>query len=226
MKSKSILAGLLIAIVMLSGWNAWSTLVVKMDTETLVRLSDVVLIGRVALKPNPFQEENGGIMTRVTLAVDEYLKASPALSGRNLAEVVVLGGTYNGITQVVPGMPAFRQNEKVLVFLKMNDATDAYGVVGLAQGKLQIRKDPLTGKEYVRRDLSGLYMLQPKSAKASQSASKLQQAPLQADARSKEVRKGGIQKIDLRDYVAEIKEIVSEIEASKEKKSPENSDNE
>ena len=64
-------------------------------------------------------------------------------------ELVHPGGSYQGRTTVAPGMPVFRQNERVLLFLKRNPKTGRYHIVGLSQGKFEIRREEGTDREYL-----------------------------------------------------------------------------
>ena len=46
-------------------------------------------------------------------------------------------------------MPVFRQNERVLLFLRRNLRTGGYNIVGLSQGKFEIRQEEGTDREYL-----------------------------------------------------------------------------
>jgi hypothetical protein len=152
MRQKAIVAMTLAAVLALSG-AGWTTSLVRLDTKTLTLRSDAVVTAQVSRPPKPVKE---GKMTytEVTLLVENTIKAAPQFQNAQYIRVKQLGGTYNGITTVVPGMPSFRTGERVLVFLRQDTVTKNYNVVGLSQGKYEILTDPETGEDYIVQHLS------------------------------------------------------------------------
>lgn len=152
MRQKAIVALTLAAVLALGG-AGWTTTLVRLDTKTLTLRSDAIVTAQVSRPPKPVKE---GTMTytEITLLVEDAIKTTPQLQTTQYIRVKQLGGTYNGITTVVPGMPSFRTGERVLVFLRQDTVTKNYNVVGLSQGKYEILTDPETGEDYVIQHLS------------------------------------------------------------------------
>ena len=166
--------GILIALGLLAtGSSVWATTMVRLEEQDLWSVADTILIGRVPLPPQPVaQAGSKAVFSRITILVDEYVAASRGQREIPQIDLVLPGGTYQGKTTVVPGMPTFRQDERVLLFLRRNPRTGKYNVVGLSQGKFEIRKEEGTGREYLvpggaKVDLvSALGAGQPTSSKA------------------------------------------------------------
>lgn len=131
------------------GSPAGATTLLQLSTEQLARRADIILVGRVILEPKSFQGKGGRIYSKIDVTVDEYIKVSSEWEDEHQVEIEQLGGTLNGNTTYVPGMPTFRQKEKVLLFLRREADGGKWGVVGLAQGKFEIQTEPTTGREYV-----------------------------------------------------------------------------
>ncbi len=152
MRQKAMVALTLAAVLALGG-AGWTTTLVRLDAKSLTLRSDAIVTAQVSRPPKPVKE---GKMTytEITLLVEEYVKVAPSLQGAQYVRIKQLGGTYNGVTTVVPGMPSFRTGERVLVFLRLNAETKDYRVVGLSQGKYEVHTDPETGEDYVIQHLS------------------------------------------------------------------------
>ena len=132
------LAGMVALGVLLAAGAAHASTMVAMSVEELAQRSDRVVTGRVvALEPRA-SEDGKRISTVVTLQVEEVWKGAPAQEVRILA----LGGTLEGISQVVTGAASFREGEEVVVFLRrLRSAEPLSEVVGMAQGKLSVERD-------------------------------------------------------------------------------------
>jgi len=123
---------------------------IRLDEQDLWDMADTVLVGRVALPPKPVVEAGSNVIySKITIFVDEYVVAPPLQKEIRQIEILQPGGTHHGRTMVVPGMPSFRQNERVFLFLRRNPHTGQYGVVGLSQGKFGIRTEEKTGLDYL-----------------------------------------------------------------------------
>jgi hypothetical protein len=109
------------------------SVVTRMDEETLVRLSSVVVRGEVESMAS-VEDARSAIDTWVSIRIEESLKGA---DGRDRIAVSVPGGTVGERTSVVFGAPRFRVGEKVLVFATPTKAGDLT-VTGLFQGKLEI----------------------------------------------------------------------------------------
>ncbi|HXF99581.1 MAG TPA: hypothetical protein VNL69_02295 [Bacteroidota bacterium] len=113
--------------------------------EHLVQRADFVVVGRVTEMRSSWNRDRTGIVTSVSLAVDEFLKGQG--SQRSLV-VSVPGGEVDGVGEMYTHMPKFTVNEAVLLFLQRADG-GALRVVGGEAGKIAITEDRLTGKKVV-----------------------------------------------------------------------------
>lgn len=118
--------------------TAAGTTMLAMSVDELAQKSDMVVVGRV-ISTEPRESEDGKrISTLVTLRVDQAWKGRPTEEVRILA----LGGTLEGISQVVMGAARFEDGEEVVVFLRsLRTAEPLTEVVGMAQGKLSVDRD-------------------------------------------------------------------------------------
>jgi hypothetical protein len=114
--------------------------------EELARRAEVVAVGRVADLKSEWVDGNSRIITRVTLAVSEYLKGGDG-AAKNVT-IVTLFFNDTATTEIYTHVPTFRPNENVVVFLEKKDAAD-YVVSGGTQGKYNIESDPETGQAIV-----------------------------------------------------------------------------
>ena len=174
-----------------------ASMVVKLDTEALVKTAEVIVMGKVQFQPKPYQDAKGTILSRVTVAVDQFLKAPQSMQDSKMIELVQLGGTYDGKTLTVAGMPSFKLSERVILFLRKNPHTAAYDVVGLAQGKYEIRTEKLSGRDYIVRDTSGLTFVSTQKPQTGQ------QKPVQEEEKHDHDH-GSIEKVYLDDFIREI----------------------
>ena len=131
-----------------TGNSIWATIVLQLDTEGLTLRSDTIITGTVARPPKPILQGDL-ILSEITIQVDEVVKSEPGVQEASFVKIKQLGGTYNGRSIIVPGMPSFRTSERVLLFLRKSKAEESYAIVGLAQGKYEIQTDSDTGKEVV-----------------------------------------------------------------------------
>ncbi len=114
--------------------------------DELAKQAEVVAVGRVTDLKSEWADGQSQIITRVTLAVDEYLKG-----GRDAASVVTivtLGGEIGEVGELYTHVPSFRPNENVVVFLEKTDVAE-FVVTGGTQGKYNIERDPRTGRAIV-----------------------------------------------------------------------------
>jgi hypothetical protein len=89
------------------------------------------------------------------------LQVSERLKGQNVAEVVVRGGTANGIQQLVPGAPRFNKGDEYVFFLWAGpDGLNQ--VIGLTQGMFTVAAGG-TADPTVTRNASHELMLDPKT---------------------------------------------------------------
>ena len=141
---------LIAAVFMLAALPLMATSVVFVSKEESVKLSELILIGRVTNVVTTYDKE-GQIVRRVTLAVKESLKGKvqPGSSFTFRA----WGGVKDGVRDEALGEAKYRTGENILVQLEKVEG--AYHTLGLSFGKWNVEKDK-TGREMIRRDLSGL----------------------------------------------------------------------
>jgi len=114
-----------------------ATTMVYLSLEDLDGLSDEVLIGRV-LEVEPYLERDGAtIYTAVTLEVLEPIKGET--QPRDRITLHHIGGEVDGLALRYAGMPSFRPESQVAVFLKRL-GREAFAIVGMCQGVLQVEE--------------------------------------------------------------------------------------
>ena len=127
--------------------DARSTTVLPMNLEELARRSDTAVLGKVKSVSYGVHPTHGYAETRTTFTVDR------TVYGRKAAQEVVVcvpgGPAGDGFVTVVPGMPRFKEEEKAVLFLVLDDGRGVGVPTGAEQGVFRVRKDPLTKKEYL-----------------------------------------------------------------------------
>jgi len=172
-----------LAVLVLAG-TSHASMMLPMTVEELTEDADLVAVGRVVHKESKLSAGGGRIFTVVTIDVSEAWKGATSKQ----VEIHVPGGTVDGISQVVVGVPQFTVGEDAVVFLKgLAPATAAKPdeaakpqepdasvgeravlssvqarLVGMAQGKLEVRVDP-QGEPLAAPNLSGLELFDPKA---------------------------------------------------------------
>lgn len=127
--------------------SADATTLVNFSTPQLTVQSDAVVEGRVVDVEARFRDDHQFVYTYVTIEVDGTHKGQLTTDRIVLEE---LGGTANGVTAVVDGVPEFEVGERVLVFLEARE-DDLYKTYGWVQGKFRLETDPATGREIATR---------------------------------------------------------------------------
>lgn len=127
------------------------TTVEKFTLEDLVHKSGRIVLGKCLSTESRWNDRNTLILTTSRFAVSEPLKGS----SDGFVSVITVGGTLDGITQTVSGMPEFRTDEEVLLFLEPSRSGN-WQPLGMSQGKFRILKNRLTGESEVIHSLSGL----------------------------------------------------------------------
>src|SRR5437763_15898426 len=134
-----VVAGAAAAAVTGSVAPARASLIMALDTPTLVERADTIAVVDVASVHAAWDARHERIVTTVELTVVENWKGPVAPAARVV--VAQPGGTVDDISMTVIGMPRFTPGERALVFLR--GPLDRAGVVGLAQGKRALRLDPV-----------------------------------------------------------------------------------
>jgi len=112
--------------------RASATTMAPMAVETLVAKAEAVVRGVVVKRR--VSRENGRVVTRVELKLEEVLKGR--IKGGE-ATIVQAGGTLGEKRTRVVGAPEFALGSEVVVFLVFNNRGDGV-VLGLSQGKFDV----------------------------------------------------------------------------------------
>jgi hypothetical protein len=124
---------------------------IEMTLKDLCKESNHIVLASVISAVTHAQPDGRRIYTEFTIEIIESLKGNMQPSERR--QLLVYGGTFNGITTVIAGGPAFRIGEKSLLFLAertFQNGQRGLGILGLSQGKFNIKNE--AGTDYVRRD--------------------------------------------------------------------------
>jgi len=121
---------MLMSILGLVGLAAAATLDgAPLDLDGLSASADRVVYGEVrAITASPSEV---GIETTVEIRVSETLLGSPA----PVVSFTVPGGSLDGVTLTIPGVPRFAAGESVLVYLGAEDQ-----IVGFNQGAFRVHE--------------------------------------------------------------------------------------
>jgi len=155
-----------------SSLQALATTVERFTLDDLVQKSGRIVVGKCISRESRWNDRNTLILTTARIAVSEPLKGS----SDGFVNVVTVGGTLDGITQTVSGMPVFEPEEEVLLFLEPSK-NGHWQPLGMSQGKFRILRNRQTGEQEVIHSLSGLELYDPSSRSLSQQE-KPSRAPL------------------------------------------------
>lgn len=129
-----------------------------------VSQSDLIIVGEVKLSEYRQNEESSDIYTYTTVAVEECIKGSNILKGKDIV-LKRLGGTIKeeGIVHYVERHPAgfsqpgFSKNERILLLLRLLPESKHYEVVAGRHGRFTIMKDDIIAgrrvplKEFIQK---------------------------------------------------------------------------
>lgn len=132
-----------------------ATTVVALDADALTQRAQRIVHGTV-LDAKSYVGESGLVVTRYVLAVHDTLKGPT----RDSMVFVQPGGTYRGISTVIPGLSTHAVGDEEVMFLGPPSARGWVLPVGLDQGDFKVTLDA-DGVRRVRRHLHGLRMLPP-----------------------------------------------------------------
>lgn len=137
-------AGLLLAAVLTVAGRAYSQSGAT-TTDDLTARSEIVAVGKVTSLRSEWSDDRRRIVTRATVAVDEYLKGEQPQ--RSLV-ITIPGGEIDGVGELYSHTARFKKDEQVVVFA----AADNQGrlkVVGGDEGKMTVARDEVTGLQMV-----------------------------------------------------------------------------
>ena len=138
------------AILLLAALPLMATTVAFVSTERSIQQSEIILIGRVTNVEHTYDRE-GQIIRKISVAVSEVLKGK-AEKGANFT-FEAWGGVKDGVRDEALGEAKYKKGEKV--FLQLENIDGAYHTLGLSFGKWNVEVEK-SGREMIRRDLSGL----------------------------------------------------------------------
>jgi hypothetical protein len=121
-----------------------------LTTTELAQRAEVVAVGKVTGLESEWNEARTMIRTRVTVAVDEYVKGSEPGS---TITIYVPGGEIGMVGEIYSHTAKFRTKENVVVFAE-KDSQNRYRISGGTEGKLSVKADEKTGKRMVTGTMS------------------------------------------------------------------------
>jgi len=153
-----VLAAAAIAAGALVAAPASASLIVALDTPTMVKEADHIAVVDVVSVNAGWDAAHERILSTIELSVVETWKGTMTPASR--VKVVQPGGTVGDMTMVVSGMTRFAPGERALVFLRGRPESAA--VVGMAQGKRVMQKETSSGRWLVRApDRAGASFVRP-----------------------------------------------------------------
>ena len=130
-----------------------------MRLDEVTAKSEVIVLGRVEAAESGWSDDGRIILTRATVSVERALK------GGARAQVIVEtpGGRIGEVAMIASGAPVFHTGDRVVLFLELARSQGAGGrgaagrlaVVGWSLGKMDVTRDPRTGRDLVRDRTSG-----------------------------------------------------------------------
>jgi hypothetical protein len=112
--------------------------------EQLVAEADDIFVGTVTAVPAR-RLPGGAIVTDVNFSALQVMKGAP---DRGALSLQMLGGTLDGETERLSGVPQFAPGVRYLVFSKGNGRL-ILPLVGGTSGLFRVARDPTTGEELV-----------------------------------------------------------------------------
>lgn len=140
--------------VLLGATAARATTLARMNLDELAAAASVV--ARVHCLGNESRWEGREIWTFTNFEVMEAIKGTVP----RLITVRLLGGQVGHLHSTVDGVPRFRPDEEVILFLEPTPAGD-FSVTSWVQGTFRIHRDAHTGQESVTQDSSAFPVLDP-----------------------------------------------------------------
>jgi hypothetical protein len=142
---RRVVIGLACAATLLATPPARASLILALDTPTMVQRADHIAVVDVVSVKAAWNDSHDRIMTTIDLAVVETWKGPMAPASH--IKVVQPGGSTPDMTMVVYGMSRFVAGERALVFLE--GTPESARVVGMAQGKRLVSREAASGRWFV-----------------------------------------------------------------------------
>jgi hypothetical protein len=144
-----------------AGGAAQASLILALDMPTLVSRADNIAVVDVVSVKADWNPSHQRILTTVDLLVVDSWKGAAAPATH--LQVVQPGGTVGDMTMTVDGITPFVVGERALVFLR--GRSDRASVVGMAQGKRVVHREPAGPRWMVRApERAGADFVRPKTA--------------------------------------------------------------
>ncbi len=143
-----------LGVILWSSAVARATVMVEVPLEDMILGADAIVHGRVIANDVRMSLDRGELEpnTFVTIEVTEWL----AGEGGRTVTLRELGGTFQGITTEVVGVPRYAVGDEVIVFLeRREDGREDLRTMAMAQGQFRVRHS-LTEAPRVERDLEGV----------------------------------------------------------------------
>jgi hypothetical protein len=138
--------------------SALASTVERLSLEELVKRADRIVDGRVA-EVSSARDGRGRPATRVVLEVRSVLKGGIAKT----LEFTLPGGSADGVTHAIAGIPNFTRDEEVVLFLSAESKAGVRVPIGLGQGTFRARADAKTKKTLVQADWVGTEVVDAKT---------------------------------------------------------------
>ena len=157
-RTRRFLSVVTLALVVFGAAVATATTVQKFSLQELTQKSSAIVMAKVEDTYSRREAQGGEIYTYITLRVLEPVKG---MKGETSVTIRQIGGRVDNLESIVSGMPSFRKDEEVVLFLTARDVAGYPWVMGLEQGKYSVVTDE-KGRKSVRNELSdGLIRMTP-----------------------------------------------------------------
>ena len=134
-----------------------------LSVEQLTERADHIYLATVIGTPQSTNDTDDP-STRLHLSLSRVLKSgTPVESPSGTIEVLLPGGTIDGIRHQIAGMPHFAAGQEIVLFLSKPDASGRRWPIGLAQAKFDVQRQAGRPAQ-VTRSLDGLHRLEPGGA--------------------------------------------------------------
>ena len=131
---------------------AQATVVRAVSVAEMTKRADVIVEAQVEALTSAWNPERTRIYTVTRLKVSDSIKG--AVTKGNVIKIRQIGGTADGITQMVAGNAKFAAGDRVIVFLNRSETENMHFVIGMAQGKFAISQQ--NGRLLIDRQMDGL----------------------------------------------------------------------
>jgi hypothetical protein len=145
---RKVLALLVFAIA--GGWNS-AAQEIHASLHEMVRAADLIFIGKVAEQHTRLNDKQNMIFADVLLTNVHVIHSASRSRHKTERQITVTyaGGSCEGRTVYVSGMPRFDTGKRYLLFILDDGNTYVNPFVGGLQGRLSVLEDQETGEEFV-----------------------------------------------------------------------------